>query len=339
MRGRRPALRPAVGAVVPALPRGSGVVIVVIRVVFRIVFGGGGRRARAARPARGPAARLGRRASRCSARSRRESLLAGLYDGLRLATIVICVGAANALANPKRLLRSVPPALYEVGTALVVAVTVLPAARRQRCAGSAPPGGCAAATGGRVGAAAPARGAGAGGRPRAVAGAGRRHGRPRLRPRRRLDRRAQRRLTGALMLGRAVRHLRRHLRAARPHRARAGWRCPMLARRRRWLAVGGCWCAGPPGRSARRYRPDPWRLAECVGRRVRRSPSAALGWWVAAHRASPVAVPGARRVSRRSASRCSLAGRAARRCSPRRSRAPRRRAPPAPRRRAAEVAA
>jgi len=56
----------------------------------------------------------------------RESLLAGLYDGLRLATIVICVGAANSLANPKRLLRSLPPALYEIGTALVVAVTVLP---------------------------------------------------------------------------------------------------------------------------------------------------------------------------------------------------------------------
>jgi energy-coupling factor transport system permease protein len=55
-----------------------------------------------------------------------ESLLAGLYDGLRLAAIVICVGSANALANPKRLLRSVPPALYEVGSALVVAVTVLP---------------------------------------------------------------------------------------------------------------------------------------------------------------------------------------------------------------------
>lgn len=55
-----------------------------------------------------------------------ESLLAGLYDGMRLATIVICLGAANALANPKRLLRSVPPALYEVGAALVVAITVLP---------------------------------------------------------------------------------------------------------------------------------------------------------------------------------------------------------------------
>ncbi len=56
----------------------------------------------------------------------RETLLFGIYDGLRLATIVICIGAANSLANPKRLLRSVPPALYEIGTALVVAVTMLP---------------------------------------------------------------------------------------------------------------------------------------------------------------------------------------------------------------------
>jgi energy-coupling factor transport system permease protein len=69
-----------------------------------------------------------------------EALLAGLYDGLRLATLVICIGAANALANPKRLLRSVPPALYEIGTALVVAVTVLPqfadSVRRVRAAQS-----------------------------------------------------------------------------------------------------------------------------------------------------------------------------------------------------------
>jgi len=54
------------------------------------------------------------------------AVLTGLYDGLRLATIVISVGAANALANPKRLLKSLPPALYEIGTALVVAVSVLP---------------------------------------------------------------------------------------------------------------------------------------------------------------------------------------------------------------------
>jgi energy-coupling factor transport system permease protein len=55
-----------------------------------------------------------------------EGLMGGVYDGLRLATIIVCIGAANALANPKRLLRSVPPALHEVGTALVVAVSVLP---------------------------------------------------------------------------------------------------------------------------------------------------------------------------------------------------------------------
>jgi energy-coupling factor transport system permease protein len=67
-----------------------------------------------------------------------EAVLAGLYDGLRLATIILCVGAANSLANPKRLLASVPPALYEIGAALVVAVTIFPqladSARRVRAA-------------------------------------------------------------------------------------------------------------------------------------------------------------------------------------------------------------
>ncbi|GAA4374814.1 energy-coupling factor transporter transmembrane component T [Nocardioides caricicola] len=69
-----------------------------------------------------------------------QALLFALYDGLRLAAIVIMIGAANSLANPKRVLRSVPPALYEIGTALVVAVTVLPqfaeSARRVRAAQS-----------------------------------------------------------------------------------------------------------------------------------------------------------------------------------------------------------
>jgi energy-coupling factor transport system permease protein len=56
----------------------------------------------------------------------REAVLAGLYDGMQLACILLAFGAANALANPKRLLKSLPPALYEIGTALVVAVSVLP---------------------------------------------------------------------------------------------------------------------------------------------------------------------------------------------------------------------
>lgn len=55
-----------------------------------------------------------------------EGVLAGLYDGMRLATLVICVGAANSLASPTRLLKSVPAALYEVGVAVVVAISFTP---------------------------------------------------------------------------------------------------------------------------------------------------------------------------------------------------------------------
>ncbi|MDH6115739.1 energy-coupling factor transporter transmembrane protein EcfT [Kitasatospora sp. GAS204B] len=55
-----------------------------------------------------------------------ESLLFTLYDGLRLATLLICVGAANALASPARLLRLLPGALYEVGVAVVVAMSFAP---------------------------------------------------------------------------------------------------------------------------------------------------------------------------------------------------------------------
>lgn len=114
-----------------------GVVIVGVRVVFWIVFGGwsGGRVLLDLPTVPLPdwvagVTLLGPLYA--------EALLFALYDGLRLATIVICVGAANSVANPKRLLRSVPPALYEIGTALVVAVTMLPqfadSARRVRAA-------------------------------------------------------------------------------------------------------------------------------------------------------------------------------------------------------------
>jgi energy-coupling factor transport system permease protein len=55
-----------------------------------------------------------------------EGLAAALYDGMRLGTLLVCVGAANSLANPKRLLRSLPGALYEVSVAVVVAMTAAP---------------------------------------------------------------------------------------------------------------------------------------------------------------------------------------------------------------------
>ncbi|HEY1830574.1 MAG TPA: energy-coupling factor transporter transmembrane component T [Acidimicrobiales bacterium] len=55
-----------------------------------------------------------------------EGTCSALYDGLRLATMLCCIGAANTLANPKRALRVLPGALYELGTAVVVALSVAP---------------------------------------------------------------------------------------------------------------------------------------------------------------------------------------------------------------------
>jgi energy-coupling factor transport system permease protein len=55
-----------------------------------------------------------------------EGLLGAALEGARLGTMIVAVGAANALASPKRLLKVFPAALHEIGAALVVAVTVAP---------------------------------------------------------------------------------------------------------------------------------------------------------------------------------------------------------------------
>jgi len=55
-----------------------------------------------------------------------EELLLALFQGLALATMLACLGAANSLASPTRLLASVPAALYEIGVAVVVAMTFAP---------------------------------------------------------------------------------------------------------------------------------------------------------------------------------------------------------------------
>lgn len=55
-----------------------------------------------------------------------DTLLSAVYEGLRLTVILGCIGAANALVLPTRLLRVVPAALYEIGVAVVVTLTVLP---------------------------------------------------------------------------------------------------------------------------------------------------------------------------------------------------------------------
>lgn len=55
-----------------------------------------------------------------------EGLLFAVYQGMQLAAILACLGAVNALASPRRLLRYVPATLYEIGTAVVVALTFAP---------------------------------------------------------------------------------------------------------------------------------------------------------------------------------------------------------------------
>lgn len=55
-----------------------------------------------------------------------EPLAYTVYDALRLGLMLLCLGAANALANPKRALKSVPPALYEASVAVVIALSVAP---------------------------------------------------------------------------------------------------------------------------------------------------------------------------------------------------------------------
>ncbi|WP_109472593.1 CbiQ family ECF transporter T component [Ornithinimicrobium cavernae] len=102
-----------------------GAFIVLMRVVFRIVFGGnqGGTILFTLPTVPLPDWLAGiRLLGAVSA----ESVLGGFYDGLRLATMIVCIGAANALANPKRLLKTVPSALYDVGSAVVVALSVFP---------------------------------------------------------------------------------------------------------------------------------------------------------------------------------------------------------------------
>ncbi|MFL6237982.1 MAG: energy-coupling factor transporter transmembrane component T [Actinomycetes bacterium] len=57
-----------------------------------------------------------------------DQLARAAYDGLQLAVLLCCVGAANALASPARLLKLMPGALYEAGVAVTVALSFAPQA-------------------------------------------------------------------------------------------------------------------------------------------------------------------------------------------------------------------
>jgi energy-coupling factor transport system permease protein len=65
-----------------------------------------------------------------------ESLVLAAIQGLRIAVLLCCIAAASALCSPYRMLRSLPSVLYEAGVAVTVALTAAPqmvlAARRVR---------------------------------------------------------------------------------------------------------------------------------------------------------------------------------------------------------------
>ncbi len=98
--------------------------IVAFRLFFHVLMGAGGgtvlvRLPELTLPAWAAGIRLGGAVTA-------EGLAYAAYDALRLGAMLLCLGAANALANPKRALRSVPAALYEASVAVVIALSVAP---------------------------------------------------------------------------------------------------------------------------------------------------------------------------------------------------------------------
>lgn len=103
-----------------------GAVVVVLRVLFAVLLGStvGGTHVLVTLPEVPLPGWM--QGVRLGGRVLAEGVLFSFYDGLRLATLLICLGAANALADPARLLKSLPGALYEAGVAVVVAMTFAP---------------------------------------------------------------------------------------------------------------------------------------------------------------------------------------------------------------------
>lgn len=100
-------------------------VVVVLRVAFRIVFGGGDhgqvlfRLPELVLPAWAAGISFGGAVTV-------PELLWTLTDASRLAVMILAVGAAMTLADPRTALRSVPPALHDISVAVVITLTVLP---------------------------------------------------------------------------------------------------------------------------------------------------------------------------------------------------------------------
>ncbi len=103
-----------------------GILVIVIRVVIEILFGQRGvpghvlfHLPQVPLPSWAVAVSIGGAVTL-------ESILNAFTEGLQIAVILICFGAANSLASPYRLLRSLPAVLYETGVAVTVALAFTP---------------------------------------------------------------------------------------------------------------------------------------------------------------------------------------------------------------------
>ncbi len=102
--------------------------VIVIRIVFRSLFGGDVAGGGTHTLVRLPQLPLPHWAAgiQVGGPVTLEGTLSAVYGGLQLATLLCCLGAANALANGKRALRVLPGALHELSVAVVVAFTLGP---------------------------------------------------------------------------------------------------------------------------------------------------------------------------------------------------------------------
>jgi energy-coupling factor transport system permease protein len=104
-----------------------GLLVLVLRVVIEVLFGSGGpgrilmHLPQVPLPDWMAGVRIGGPVTS-------EQLARAVYEGLQLAVLLCCVGAANALASPARLLKLMPGALYEAGVAVTVALSFAPQA-------------------------------------------------------------------------------------------------------------------------------------------------------------------------------------------------------------------
>ena len=100
--------------------------VILIRIVFRLVFSFSAEGEQVLFQLPSLEVNLGLGAIQLFGDVSVRSMLGALLDGSRLAAIILSIAVANTLANPKKLLKSAPGALYEIATSVSVAINLAP---------------------------------------------------------------------------------------------------------------------------------------------------------------------------------------------------------------------